>query len=587
LRALRSARYVEAEQHYRAALTRLTAKYTTPKDAAPFYYLGVALRAQGRNDEAYDTFFKATWSQEWKAPAYFSLAELATARGDFTAALDLINHSLDANALSARAYGLKAALLRHQGLNTDAVAVIQLALRKTDPLDPRLVAEQWLTARHKTNDAETRILFTTLNTHPATAQELAAEYTDAGLWQDGLDILERAIDTSGASADSPILHYYLGDFAERLGKTADAANYRRSATQKSPTYVFPFQVELIPVLQRAIASNPADAHAPYYLGNLLFDLQPTEAIALWEKSAALDPSFPTVWRNLAQAYAHATGGNNLRKAIAALEKAVALPNPDPTHLAELDALYAEGKTPTAKRLALLESHQPALLQHDESLARLINLKTFAGKTDEAIALLSGHTFNIWEGGTRFNTAESWIDAHLVRGQQHFRAKHFREAQADFEAATKFPANLRANDTGARSAEIDYWIGCAQDANGETAKAVETWRKAVATNFPARTRASDVEIAGDLFRRSSQLWHQGLALRKLARNDEAEAIFKKLVHPSDPAASTAGVTSAAHYAAGLGYAGLGEMARARQELETTLSEFPDHLAAKLALENIER
>ena len=59
----------------------------------------------------------------------------------------------------------------------------------------------------------------------------------------------------------------------------------------------------------AIAANPADSRAPYYLGNLLFDHQPDRAIALWEKSAALGADFPVVYRNLAMVYARQQGGN--------------------------------------------------------------------------------------------------------------------------------------------------------------------------------------------------------------------------------------------------------------------------------------
>src|SRR6185312_12969135 len=73
---LEAARYASAEAHFRKALERLTARYTSPKDAEPYYYLGVALQAEGRASEAYDAYYKAAWSQEWKAPAYFSLAEI-------------------------------------------------------------------------------------------------------------------------------------------------------------------------------------------------------------------------------------------------------------------------------------------------------------------------------------------------------------------------------------------------------------------------------------------------------------------------------------------------------------------------------
>ena len=81
IRRLKEARFAEAEQHFRKALERLTASYTDPKDGEPFYYLGLALKAQDQTKPAEDAFAKATWSEAWRGPAYYSLAEIATARG--------------------------------------------------------------------------------------------------------------------------------------------------------------------------------------------------------------------------------------------------------------------------------------------------------------------------------------------------------------------------------------------------------------------------------------------------------------------------------------------------------------------------
>ena len=574
---LRRARFASAVQHFRKALERLTAKYTTPKNAEPLYYLGVALKGQGLNDQAFDAFYKAAWSQEWKAPAYFALAEISTARGDFSAALDFADRSLDANALNVRAYGLKAAVLRHLNRTQEALGLLAVAAARTDPLDVGLMAEQWLATR---DAAAAATLFGTLNRHHSTAQEIAAEFTDAGLWRDAVDVLAESVATAPDKEKiAPMVYYDLGDLSEKLGDAAKAADYRSAAAAASPEYVFPFQSEAIAVLRGAIQANPKDARAPYYLGNLLFDWQPDEAVALWEKSVALDPTFPIAWRNLAQAYSHRPGGESLARAIAALEKAIAVPNPDPTHLAELDSLYAAAGAPVEKRLALLEAHQPALLRHDECLAHLIGLKTFAGKTDESIDLLASHTFNIWEGGTRFSTADSWINAHLARGQEHFQAGKYRDALADFEAATRFPANLRAYDTGARTAEISYWVGCAQEALGNAAQSTEAWNRAAAATFGAGRRG-DAEIVGEDFRRARQRYHQALALRKLGQNSMAESVFRDLASP--PASTPAMSAAAKHYAAGLGCAGLGEKEKARIELTAALAAVPDSLDAKLAL-----
>jgi tetratricopeptide (TPR) repeat protein len=371
----------------------------------------------------------------------------------------------------------------------------------------------------------------------------------------------------------------------------------------SPDYVFPFQDEVIAVLRGAMAANPRDARAPYYLGNLLFDWQPDEAMKLWEKSAALDPKFFLTWRNLAQGYSHQPGDEARAKAIACLEKTVALGDADPTHLVELDQLYEAAAAPVEKRLALLELHQEVVVRKDEGLASLISLKTFAGRPDEAIALLESRTFSIWEGGTRFNTGEAWTDAHLVRGQQRFDAKRYREALADFEDALKFPANLRATDRGnanARQAEISYWIACTRDALGEHDQARQTWKELASTSEAAAGGGRGGGRGGlgnALSARGLQRYYQALALRRLDQNDRVEPIFRELVASSIAAlgetTAPAGQSSlgrptsrtpaaTAHYVAGLGYSGLGEKEKAREEFSAALVAAPDLLGAKLAL-----
>jgi len=581
---LRNARFAAAEQHFRAALTRLTAQYTTPKNAEPGYYLGVALAAQGKTDEAYDVFYKTAWNQEWKAPAYFSLAQIAATRGDFNATLDFAGQSLDANALNVRAYGLKAAALRHLGRTREARDLLAFAAQKTDPLDPGLFAEKWLLTRDRNAARE---LFHTLNEFPATAQEVAAEYYDAGLWADGLTVLTQ---TAAAAPDpakiSPLVYYYLGDFAEKLGQPRLAAGWRKLARAQSPEYVFPFQSEAITILRDAIAANPADARAPYYLGNLLFDWQPAEAVRLWQQSADLDPGYPIVWRNLAQAYSHQPGDTNRDRAIACLEKAVALPHPHPAHFAELDQLYQAAGAPVAKRLALLEQNQSVVVKKDEGLAALISLKTFVGRPAEAIALLQGRTFSIWESGTRFNTGAAWAEAHLVCGRQSCQAGRYPDAIADFTTALQPPANLRAEQPGGtHQSELAYWHGCALAALHQDASAQQYWTTATATNTPAGPNRGPNQLAT-----RAGTYYAALAWQKLGRPDLATPLLHQLI--TDGTATIAATPvpanirlATAHYLIGLGEAGLGETEPARAEFTTTLTLTPDHLGARLALDDL--
>jgi tetratricopeptide (TPR) repeat protein len=592
--AYTKARYAEAGKYLRTAIARLTDKYTTPKDAEAIYYLGATLKAEGKTGEAYTNFFKATWSQAWKASGYYSLAEIAAARGDMTAALDFVNRSIDSNALNIRAQNLKAAVLRHTGRSREAQQLLATAAHKIDPLDVRSMAERWLASK---DPAAAKTLTSTMIDHPQTAQETAAEYLDAGLWRDGTDVLLQMVAAvPDKSKVHPMAYYYLGYFAEKLGQAPKASEYYKLAMTLPPDYVFPFQAEVIDVLQAAMKANPRDARAPYYLGNLLYDWQPEEAARLWEASEAIDPSFAIVHRNLATAYAHQKSGADLGRAIAELEKAVSLDRKYALHFAELDELYERAGTPIEQRLPLFEKNRDVVAQRDDAQNRVVALKVAAGKYDEAIAMMTGRKFAVAEGAN-LNVAEHWASAHILRGQQHLTAKRYKEAIADFEKALAVPENLPMRGPGSagpRDAEVAYLAGLAYEGLGDHAKATESWNRGAAPPALTGRRGGGGGGAG-VAPRAGQSYFQALCLVKAGQADKAKAIFQSLVdsgqralqEPASGEAALAGVQSPrlraayAHYTIGLGCLGLGD-AKAKTELERAVEASPDLLGARTAL-----
>jgi len=593
--AYTKARYAEAEKYLRTAIARVTDKFTTPKDAEAIYYLGATLKAEGKTDEAYTNFYKATWSQAWKAAGYYSLAEIASARGDMTAALDFVDRSIDSNALNIRAQNLKAALLRRTGRSQEALQLLDTAAHKIDPLDVRSMAERWLASK---DPAAAKTLTSTMIEHPQTAQETAAEYLNAGLWQDGTDVLLQMIAAApDKSGIHPMAYYYLGYFAEKLGQAPKASEYFKLAVTMPPDYVFPFQTEVIDVLRAAMKANPRDARAPYYLGNLLYDWQPEAAARLWEASEALDPSFAIVHRNLATAYAHQKPMADLNRAIAELEKAVSLDRKYALHFAELDELYEQAGTPIEKRLPLFEKNQTVVAQRDDSQNRAVALKVAAGKYDEAIAMMTGRKFAVAEG-TNLNVSEHWADAHILRAQQKIAAKHYKEALADLETAVNVPDNLPTRGAGSRNAEVGYLTGLVWEGLGDRAKATEFWNKAAAPAPSTRRRGAG---PGPVTASESQSYYQALCLLKLGQADKAKAMFQSLVKSGEkaltqPESKAAGRgrgpsqsprlrAANAHYTIGLGYLGLGDAAKAKTELAQAVETSPDLLGARRALASL--
>lgn len=602
IRLLKAAQFAEAEQHLRKAIERLTRNYTSPKDGEPFYYLGLALEGQAwvescppsNYDAAFDAFYKATWSQAWRGPAYFALAELAARRGDLSAALDYAERSLDANALNIRALNLKAALLRHLDRTDDALAVLRTAASKVDPLDTRLAAERW-----RAGDGQAlNELAAALREFPSTGLQTAVEYARTGFWQDGVALLELMVESAPHRKASPLAWYCLGEFHERLGHAAKAAECRRLAAEASPEYVFPFQWEIIPVLRHAMAANPQDARAPYYLGNLLCDGQPEQAVACWQKAEELDPSFAIVHRNLAWAYSHQEESNDPKpdataRAIGELEKAVAAPNRYALHFTELDELYAATGVSPEKRLSLLRQNQSVVSQRDDALSREIGLLVFAGDYDRAIQLMSGRRFAVWEGGS-LEVAQHWVNAHLLRGRRQLQQGQAAAALADFESARTIPDNLpNDSDGNSRAAEIGYWVGLAHDRLGESAKAASAWSAAVAA-LDNNSSKNGRHVSDRLV----QAYYGARAQQKLGQAVEAATVLKDLLLTAQKALETPGTLerprgrrrygsepALAHYLAGLSELGLGQPDQAKAQLQLALQSAPDLLGAKVELEGL--
>jgi len=597
--AIKGGRYAEAEAYLRKAMERATASYTTPKDGEPIYYLGLALKAQGKLDDAYTALYKSTWSAAWRSPGYFALAEIDATKGDINAALTADQDSLEANANNIQALALKAALLRHSGRNSEAQAAID-ALKKIDPLDVHGMTEQWLA----TNSAASAAALTkTVSEFPSTGLEVAADYMNEGLWQDGTTLLTHIVSTTAnKSKVSPLVYYYLAFFAGQMHQADKVKAYDQLAEKASPDYVFPFQMEMIAVLDDAMRVNPGDSRAPYYLGNLLYDWQPKQAQALWEKSASLGADFPVVYRNLALVY---TNQGQREKALATLEKGVQCGG-NAMVLSDLDKLYEENGVSPAKRLAVMETHQ-AVVNRDEVISREINLDIFAGKPDAAIQLLQSRFFRAWEGGGSYSLGDSWINANLERGHQHMIAKQYAQALADYQAALKTPDSLQeaTGNVSGRHGEISYWIGTAYDAMGDAAKAHQAWTDAAAdasvaapsTNGPGRVRVSMGGLAAGVREEKAAPYYQALAMVKLGQQDRAKALFNQLIDAGSkslvgaPAINSIIATPAqrgqvadAHYLIGLGQLGLNNQDKARQEFTLALAASPDHYAAMQALSN---
>ncbi|NIP53058.1 MAG: DUF5107 domain-containing protein [Phycisphaerae bacterium] len=564
------AMFRQAEQKLRKAIERISAEYTRPGHTEAYYHLGLALRAQGKLDEAYDMFYRATWDSAFHSPAYYQLAELSCRKKDFTSALEQIDRSLSTNALNSKALSIKATVLRKLGRFKQAKQVA-LKVISVDPLDFLAMNELYLAEsglRSKTRAKKALADLTgKMRNEVESYLELAVDYGNCGLWDEAIEVLLRPVKGKMSFAGTyPVVYYYLGYFYRQKGNTSEASRHFSRAAKMPTDYCFPFRLESIEVLNAAIENNPSDARACYYLGNLLYDLQPQEAIKLWEKSRAIDHSFATVHRNLGWAYYRTQ--KNIRKAIESYEKAVACNSKEPRLYVELDRLYEDENVPLLKRLTLLEKNHQTVVKRNDSFLREIMVLVLVERYGEALDFLAENHFHVREGGGEIH--DVYVDGHLLRGLSYFKNKKFNEALGDFHKASEYPENLSVgrpkNDR--RAPQVAYCIATAYEALGDTEKAAEFYKKAVDQKVSSRW--------------SEARFYQGLCLSKLGQKDRAEEIFEELIDAAKKKLSQEAAVdvfakfgrqqtekarkASAHYALGLGYLGRGMRNKARAEFK---------------------
>ena len=512
--------FQDAERYLRTALKRLTSGYVRLGDTEAEYQLGLALRGQGRFGEAYEQFYRASWDAAFHSVAFYHLAELSMREGEWDRALNEIKQSLSTNTNDTKSLGIEAVVLRKLGRIDEALVATSRALA-IDPMDTLALNERLLTLRVANANVEAAtaldVLTRTLRDDAQTYLELATDYGNVMLWGEAIKVLERLVEREAIFASSyPMVHYYLGYFHGQSDDKAEAITSYQRAAGMPAEYGFPFRLESIEVLEAALSAQPDDHRAHYYLGNLLYEIQPELAISHWEQSRDLFNGFSTSYRNLGWAYYRTRG--NLTAAIESYERAVALDRYDTRLYVELDELYQAANVPIDTRLRMVSVNHEVLERRSDSLLRALMVQVLAGDYETAIRTLEANQFFVAEGGGRVHGV--FVDAHLLRGLTRLKGGQAREALADFERAAEYPENLSVarprNDR--RASQVAYYTALAHHALGETERASEYFRRAA--DQPGTERWPDT-------------WtYQALSLERLGYADEAREKLESVLNAAE-------------------------------------------------------
>ncbi|KAA8481912.1 Tfp pilus assembly protein PilF [Arcticibacter tournemirensis] len=594
---LRRGKFVKSEGYFRKAIETSTRRNPNPYDSEPYYNLGLCLKFLERYDDAYGAFYKSVWSNAWKDSGYFSLAQIDLMRGDFETGLEHVSQSLDRNAANSKAYVLKAAMQRKLGQYEAAVLTCSEALRR-DGFNLAALFEKAnasrLLAKNREADACLAELLVLARDNEQNIITYALDYASAGLYDEAASLLSYAIKEEGTG---PMVYYSLGWFFYKSGEIDKAGDAFRKALLANPYLCFPNRLEEIIILRTAIETNPLDAKAPYYLGNLFYDKrQYNEAMSLWRLSSELDPSFATVWRNLGIATFNKAGDQEAAQQC--YERAFELDPSDARVLMELDQLYKRLNRTPEQRLAFLDDNLNVVIERDDLYLERVALYNFIGENKIALSLLTERKFHPWEGGEG-KVSGQYVYSLVQMAVGAIYSGNFEKALELLEQAQKYPHNLGEGKLfGAQENDIFYWMGCAFEGLGLEQRATEFYLKAT----QGLSEPSAAMFYND--QQPDKIFYQGLAWRKLGNEKQAGEIFNKLIaygsqHLADHVKidyfavslpdllifednlDTRNVIHCS-FIKGLGYLGNGDYELARNEFEIALSMDAVHFGSRTHL-----
>ena len=509
---MRRGNFEAAVPYFEASIKRATMMTPNPYNSEAMYNLGVCLLYLGRDDEAYDRFYKACWSNEMQEMGFYYLAAIAMRRQNYAAALDFIDRSLVKNAHNIKARGLKASALRKLGRQECALEQVKANL-EVDPFD---YVSHYVRYEITQDPADLERMQSLMRGFSGNYLAAARDFLEAGLCEEASGILALF------DGEHPLADYYRG---YALRGTEQALEAYRKAESDDPAYCFPNKLEDILVLKDAIhtleENGEKAAKASYYLGCLLYDkLQYEAAMKLWEDSAKEDDSFPTVHRNLSLVYFNKM--NRPQDAVSQMETAFALDESDARVFLELDQLYKKMDVPVEKRLEGFGKHEELPLKRDDLLVEELTLKNTAGQYSEVYDAIMSHSFRPWEGGEGKVPAQ-YKTSLIQMAVRDLKAGDAAAAREKLEKALIYPENLgEGRLEGTKDNHVWYWLGTALEALGQEEEAKDAYEHA---------ELGEDEPAGVLYyydQPADMILFKGLAKQKLGKTREACACFNKLM-----------------------------------------------------------
>lgn len=500
---LRKGQFKKAEKYFRNAIERMTDRNPNPYDSEGYFNLGLCLMYQGRDDEAYDAFFKATWTSAEQEMGYYYIAAIDCKRGDYKLALEHIDRSIVKNYHNVKARALKGMILSKLGYDNRAAVWYEENL-ELDAFDYISLIES------KGIDEAMKLMGDRISSYI----ECSIDYSEAGFYEKAVEIL------MASPNKNPMVCYYIALNVGKYDADLEKVALINAATADS-LYCMPNKLEDIIALNNAIKKNESDGMALYYLGCLFYDKrQYDEAIDCFERSSKLNPEFPTVWRNLSLAYFNKRGEKELAKEC--MEKAYALDESDARVLLELHQLYGKLGYTDEKRFNFLEAHRDVAFMRDDLYIEYCTLLNVLSRYEEAYDLIMAHKFHPWEGGEGKVTSQYALSLKQM-ALKEMEANNYGKAKEMLLESLVFPHNLGEGKLeGAKDNDIYYYLGLCERNLGNEEKALE---------YLTRASLGEEEPASAMYyndQPADMILYEGLASLALGNTQRASSKFYKLI-----------------------------------------------------------
>ena len=496
----------ESIDFFKEAIHKQTWKNPNPYLGECCYNLGLALEMDGQYDEAYENYFKSTWSAETQNSGFLALSGLESRKKNYAKAEEFATQSMLRNWHDMKARTRKAAMLRLQKKDNRDL------LRESLEIDPLCMGCLYEKALMEQDFSDWKKY---MRNEEHNYLELALDYVRAGLYKDSEQILKFCEHPDG------MRFYYLGWIAELQNDTEKAEKYFEEGEQREVTSCFPHRLEEIKILKMTAAVLDEAPKAHCYLGDLFYDKkQYDNAIREWECSAEQDPDYAPALRNLA--IASYNKKNDAAGAMEYLKRACRFDQDYPRIWLEYDQLAAKIQVSIEERLHVMEEHPGITSQRDDLTLRYITLLNCSGQYEKAFRILMGRHFHPWEGGEGKVSAQYKFSL-IQMAKEKMNSGKEEEAEALLKHTLQYPDNLGEGKLpNTPDHEAYYYLGLVNRMKENPENAQKYFELAAA----GQQTPEPVLYYND--QPSDFIYYQGLANRELGREDLAQKAFHQLI-----------------------------------------------------------